>query len=97
MTDKNKFQINTYNKPGQLSVDDWLKINTCNKLGKISFFLSGQILIPKTRQDNYLNDQQFSSFRLIPVTSQENYLWTSDCRLIPVTSQESYLRKQIED
>ena len=34
---------------------------------------------------------------LIPVTSQENYLWTTDCRLIPVTSQENYLREKIED
>ena len=52
-----KFQINTCNKPGQLSVDEWLKINTCNKPRNLSFFLLGQRLIPKTRQDNYLNDR----------------------------------------
>ena len=52
-----KFQINIFNKPGQLSVDDWLKINTCNKPGKLYFF-SHKRLIPETRQDNYLNDRQ---------------------------------------
>ena len=34
---------------------------------------------------------------LIPVASQEKYLWTTDCRLIPVTSQENYLHEEIED
>ena len=60
-------------------------------------FSKGNRLIPETRQDNYLNDQQFSSYKLIPVTSQENHLWMSDCRLIPETSHENYLHEEIED
>ena len=50
-----------------------LKINICNKPGKLSFF-SSQRLIHVTSQDTYLNDRQFSSSKLIPVISQENYL-----------------------
>ena len=67
-----------------------LKINTCNKPGKLSFFLRSEI--NTWNQTGKLSRRPtFSSSRLILVASQENYLWTTDCRLIPVTRQENYL------
>ena len=73
-----------------------LKINTCNKPGKLFFFLRSEI--NTCNQPGQLSHRPtFSSSRLIPVTSQENYRWTTDCRLIPVTSQENYLHEEIED
>ena len=37
--------------------------------------------------------QPFQSSILIPITNQENYMWTTDCRLTPVTRQENYLHE----